>query len=174
LDPMRRKLFSLAAAVSPVLCAGVCVLWVRSALAADVLIYSRPGGRYHRVLSVGGNISWRTAPHYPYATGGLRWHRFRLGASYWNPPTTMAADRREWSVTPYAGEQPLIADHEFTVHYGVLAGPVVLGLGCGRGPSTGGVSGQRPAGAPPAATTSSPRDCCPECGAVFAAKGEPA
>ena len=34
---MRRKLFTLAAAVSAVLCIAVCVLWVRSYNAGDVL-----------------------------------------------------------------------------------------------------------------------------------------
>ena len=35
----RRKLFTLAAGVSAVLCAAVCVLWVRSYLVADCLYW---------------------------------------------------------------------------------------------------------------------------------------
>ena len=40
---MRRKLFTLAAGVSAVLCAGVCVLWVRSYFREDEGGHGRGG-----------------------------------------------------------------------------------------------------------------------------------
>jgi hypothetical protein len=49
---MLRKLFTLAAAVSAVLCVAVGVLWVRSDSVYDRLSFGRRGGRY--VLAVSG------------------------------------------------------------------------------------------------------------------------
>jgi hypothetical protein len=55
---MRRKLFTLAAGVSAVLCAGTCVLWVRSYWAGEELIWDgasaadQPGRRWDDATAI--------------------------------------------------------------------------------------------------------------------------
>jgi hypothetical protein len=53
---MRRKLFTLAAAISAVLCVGVGFLWVRSDSVYDHLAFARRGGRYVTVFSVARSL----------------------------------------------------------------------------------------------------------------------
>src|SRR4051812_31841756 len=67
---MRRKLFTLAAGVSAVLCVGACVMWVRSCdrrQTADAVIdrpgaYASPDGRHvltvRRIGDDGGGIAY--------------------------------------------------------------------------------------------------------------------
>jgi hypothetical protein len=38
----------------------------------DVLTYATPGGRFYRLLSVGGSLTCATAPDFPYPYPGLR------------------------------------------------------------------------------------------------------
>jgi hypothetical protein len=52
---MRRKLFTLAAGASAVLCVGVCVLWVRSYRVEDTVEWRRVDGR-RRLKSAPGHL----------------------------------------------------------------------------------------------------------------------
>jgi hypothetical protein len=61
----RRKLFTLAAGVSAVLCVGVCVLWVRSYWVSDNWVRDVPAGRIG-MGSERGRIVWR---HVSYLRG---------------------------------------------------------------------------------------------------------
>src|SRR6476620_2595134 len=52
---MRRRLFTLAAVLSAVLCVGTCALWVRSYSVQDTLLWQRvDGGRW--ASSVSGHL----------------------------------------------------------------------------------------------------------------------
>ena len=76
---MRRHLFTLASAVSLLLCAATVVLWVRSNSTIDQVFYARKGSRFWRINSRGGVLSAEiTTPSsndewlwmsYPYAPG---------------------------------------------------------------------------------------------------------
>jgi hypothetical protein len=57
---MRRQLFTLAAAVSAVLCVGVCVLWVRGYKVPDSLSWVRGGDQY-TLVSDGPDYTARAA-----------------------------------------------------------------------------------------------------------------
>src|SRR5687767_9332047 len=65
--PMRRKLFTLCSAVSLLLCAAVCVLWVRSyggdglarvATVPDPTLSGLEAERDDRIVSRGGRVRW--------------------------------------------------------------------------------------------------------------------
>jgi hypothetical protein len=81
---MRRKLFTLAAGASAVLCAGVCVLWVRSYFAADRLFWQGwddEGDRSYRrqdmILSGSGGVGMsrvvQSGPRESYRMSIDRW-----------------------------------------------------------------------------------------------------
>src|SRR5436305_10171467 len=83
---MRRKLFTLAAGASAVLCAATCVLWVRSYSVQDAVEWRRVDG--YRAL--------RSAPgHIVLAMVLADWshqHREFYGLTYERQPPTPAAD----------------------------------------------------------------------------------
>ena len=85
---MRRKLFTLAAAVSTVLCVGVCVLWVRSGPLKKMERVRR--GSSHReveVRSTGGKLyfDWITAARAS-PDGPQPWHYRRFDGVVDMPP----------------------------------------------------------------------------------------
>ena len=60
---VKRRLFTLASAVSLVLCAAVCVLWVRSYWRADRIVLWQGTPDEVEVLSRGGPIVEFPGPH---------------------------------------------------------------------------------------------------------------
>jgi len=67
----RRKLFTLAAGLSAILCAAACGLWVRSYWATDQLRLDWPGGGHAHVFPVGGVLEIGGWP--ARAGGGASW-----------------------------------------------------------------------------------------------------
>src|SRR4051794_24142763 len=68
--PMRRKLFTLAAGVSAVLCVGVCLLWAWS---ADEVFVFGGTSRCYGIYSIGGSVCggtyWERSGRYPLRPG---------------------------------------------------------------------------------------------------------
>src|SRR4051812_6555711 len=78
---MKRKLFTLAAAVSLLLCLATVVLWVRSYREADELVWAKNGRDYHRALSSCGVLFWEHDGPCPYDLG-LNWMHRPIWMSY--------------------------------------------------------------------------------------------
>jgi hypothetical protein len=95
-DGMRRKLLTLAAAVSAVLCVGACVLWVRSCWRYDELVWTRR----QRVGSCGEHLSLGVVSEAGQLDFHSQWYEEnRLLASDW--PADGTVERRHgWSVMP--------------------------------------------------------------------------
>src|SRR4051812_36109098 len=79
---MRRKLFTLAAAVSAVLCIAVCALWVRSYWRGDLIEHGSVEGDPPSVMRGWGLLSAREAI-------GVRWVRMTV-------PPLNATDAAQW------------------------------------------------------------------------------
>ena len=98
---MRRKLFTLAAGVSAALCAGVCVLWVRSYWATDCLQYVTSTD-LTAILSTRGNFLLRSD-----TMSGAFFAPEAVTTYYWStrPPEDAAGYRppRTWSEWSWAG-----------------------------------------------------------------------
>jgi hypothetical protein len=172
---MRRKLFTLAAGVSAVLCAAVCVLWVRSYSAYDsvtrirsmrwtqadswrgLVVVSGVDDR-NEPLSVPDSLQHHTSaePKSPYfeAVADARW---RFAGFAVQPPTTVHAGVQftRWLVAaPYWSVAALLA-----------IGPIVKLLGSAM---LRRARRRRHAGLCPACgyDLRATPDLCPECGAV--------
>jgi hypothetical protein len=98
---MRRNLFTLAAAVSAVLCAGVCVLWVRSEFVMDEALWTR---YVRRETPIDDRGTVETSYSVDRTTAlSLVWDRaewLRITADSDNPLLTRAPDDpKDWGVS---------------------------------------------------------------------------
>jgi hypothetical protein len=130
---MRRKLFTLAAASSAVLCAAVCVLWVRSYWVSDSWERDVPGTRVG-VGSYSGHVWWarkqykgtimfnrtpgyHAIPTEAFATNtlpptwefaGFRWTHFRLTGGLVLPFVSQEFRVPDWAVVLATGALPSV------------------------------------------------------------------
>ena len=81
---MKRKLFTLASALSLLLCLATAALWVRSKRSADVLYFGTSGGNLWFVHSTGGIVRISYLNRWP-SSEPMHWLVFRL-------PPGMAGD----------------------------------------------------------------------------------
>jgi hypothetical protein len=198
---MRRKLFTLAAAMSAVLCVGVCVLWVRSYIATDQLFWQgwededdrsywrqdailsgRGGVGMNRIVQSGPRDSYRRASDQMLARHDpVRFHRTEPAA--YPQFHVGVGDEPVWGGFKRGGFAHLEAGHSRPMAYGwqvvapywaLLAATAVLPLAWGwrwRRRRRLVAIGHCDSCGYDLRATP---DRCPECGAVPAAKGEQA
>jgi hypothetical protein len=173
----RRKLFTLAAGVSAVLCAGACALWVRSFWVGEEWDRDVPGGRVG-VGSSHGQVWWvrsdfRRSTFNPYGPSG--YHTYPAATDAWDTaPTSWSFAGFRWMnyYNSFGTLGPGPDVRAFTMPDWALV--LVAGILPGRWLVTRmrrhrhGPGSCRACGYDLRATP----DRCPECGSVPAAKGE--
>ena len=91
---MKRRLLNLLTALSLLLCAAVCVLWVRSRNGYDVILFGGGGGRLFKVCSDHDGVTVVTLRHWPHAEP-VRWLRGQFDTHEYE--FNYSASCRQWT-----------------------------------------------------------------------------
>ena len=159
--PMRRKVFTLAAGVSAVLCVGLCVLWVRSYFVVDAIDGTSAHGRIEPRTAVGRVVGvWNNAREVP----NWIWRRDSFARTFADDNSD--ADTRGPLGFGYENHDfPDAAPGDAPQYERQLSIPLraILAFAAAAGRRLGDLrtrtasASSEPAAAPPAATTSAPR-----------------